>query len=216
MRLEDPEVVTRVRELLAPDGGAEREHNASPGSLGFGAIHHALVTNLRPERALVLGSRYGFVPGVIALALKASGRGALDFVDANYSDAVEGFVPSFGGVGHWSGEARSAFAPLGLDDVIDVHVMRTEAFFARCDARYGYVYIDADHSYEGAKADFEHAGRVCAPGGLIVLHDVLVTEPPFGVHRVFAEIDRSAWDTLVIPIWPGLGIVRRATGRSAS
>ena len=214
-RLEDRQVVSRVIELFAPDGGAEREHNASAGSLGFGAIHHALVTNLRPRRALVLGSRYGFVPSVIALALQAGGGGVLDFVDANYSEAVHGAVPAFGGVGHWSGDARGAFARLGLEDVVEVHVMRSGEFFARSRARYGYVYIDADHSYEGVQADFAQAARVCEPDGLIVLHDVLVTEPGFGVSRVFAELDRDTWQTLLIPAWPGLGIVQRAAASRA-
>jgi hypothetical protein len=209
MRLEDADLVARIKARLAPDGGAEREHNAGPGSLGFGTLHYALVTNLRPERALVIGSRYGFVPGVIALALKANGAGCLDFVDAGYSDAADGFVPAYGGVGHWGSAAGDTFAPLGVEDVIAVHVMRSQDFFARCHVRYGYVYIDGDHSYDGCRHDVEQAMAVCEPEGFIVLHDVAVTDPRFGVHRVFAEVDSARYAKLLVPTWPGLGILQR-------
>lgn len=85
--LEDQNLVGQIKELFAPDGGAEREHNAALGSLGFGLIHYALVRNLKPDNALVIGSRTGYIPVIIALALLDNGRGRLDFVDANYDDA---------------------------------------------------------------------------------------------------------------------------------
>lgn len=37
--LEDREVVSNIKERFAPDGGAEREHNARDGTSGFGSIH---------------------------------------------------------------------------------------------------------------------------------------------------------------------------------
>jgi len=43
---------------------------------------------------------------------------------------------------------------------------------------------------------------------LIVLHDVLVTEPGFGVWRVYSELDSRRYDKILIPAWPGLGIVQ--------
>src|ERR1043166_8948715 len=138
--LEDLAVVSRVKEYFAPDGAAEREHNAVSGSLGFGAIHYSLVANLKPRRVLVIGSRHGYIPAVIALTLKFNGGGTVDFVDANYSDEVHGFGAAYGGVGNWDGEARDRFAPFGLDEHVKVHVMRSSEFFGKCEAAFQYVY----------------------------------------------------------------------------
>jgi hypothetical protein len=211
--LEDPAAVSRVKEYFAPDGAAEREHNATSGSLGFGAIHYSLVANLKPRRALVIGSRHGYIPAVIALALKGNGGGTVDFVDANYSDAVHGFDAAYGGVGYWEGRARERFAPLGLDEHVSMHVMRSSEFFGTCEAVFQYVYLDGDHSYEGCRFDFEHAAAHTEDGGLIVLHDVCVIDPRFGVQRVFAELDGRRYGKILVPAWPGLGIVQvRKTG----
>ena len=76
--LEDQSILSQIKESFAPDGAAEREHNARPDSAGFGSIHYSLITNLRPERVLAIGSRHGYVPSIIALALKANGAGKLD------------------------------------------------------------------------------------------------------------------------------------------
>src|SRR5262245_50460345 len=97
-QLEDQSVLAKLKEAFAPDGAAEREHNARPDSAGFGLIHYGLVTNLRPERVLVIGSRHGYVPSMLGLALKANGSGTIDFVDANYSDTIHGEEIAFGGV----------------------------------------------------------------------------------------------------------------------
>ena len=96
-RLEDQSILSQIKNSFAPDGAAEREHNAQPDSAGFGSIHYGLVTNLKPQRVLAIGSRHGYVPSILALALKANGSGAIDFVDANYSDTTHGVDVAFGG-----------------------------------------------------------------------------------------------------------------------
>jgi hypothetical protein len=35
-QLEDQSILSQIKESFAPDGAAEREHNARPGSAGFG------------------------------------------------------------------------------------------------------------------------------------------------------------------------------------
>src|ERR1041385_1307505 len=115
-QLEDQSVLAKLKETFAPDGAAEREHNARPDSAGFGSIHYGLITNLRPERVLAIGSRHGYVPSILALALKANGFGTLDFVDANYGDTTHGIDVAFGGVENWSGNPAEKFSRFGLHD----------------------------------------------------------------------------------------------------
>ncbi len=208
MHIENHDVVSRIKDLFAPDGGAEREHNARPGTLGFGLIHYALVRNLKPIHALAIGSRYGYIPSIISMALKENGQGCLDFVDANYDDVQNGFAKAFGGTGSWI-DGGDRFTALGLQDVVKMHVMRSEEFFQRCDKSYDYIYLDADHSYLGCQFDLGAALRVAAPAALITLHDILVSGEPFGVDRVFSELDSRSFNVMIIPVWPGLGIIQR-------
>src|SRR6476620_2331697 len=121
-QLEDQSVLAKLTETFAPDGAAEREHNARPDSAGFGSSHYGLITNLRPEKVLAIGSRHGYVPSILALALKANGSGTIDFVDANYSDAVHGKEMAYGGVENWGGDAAGKFSCFGLTEVINVHI----------------------------------------------------------------------------------------------
>jgi hypothetical protein len=207
-RIYNPEVVALIKRHFAPDGGAEREHNATAETLGFGAIHFSLVNNLRPERVLVIGSRYGYVPAIIGLALLANGTGTLDFVDANYNDSDHGFNTAFGGVGHWTGDPRDHFGPFDLRDIIQVHVTRSSEFFQSCNMQYGYIYIDGDHSYEGCRYDFEQAIKVAEPSALITMHDVLINDGIFGVSRVFDELDSNIYNKILIPVKPGLAVVQ--------
>jgi hypothetical protein len=206
--VENAELVALIRRHYAPDGAAAREHNAREGSLGFGAIHYALVVNLRPERALVIGSRHGYIPATIALALKFNGTGILDFVDANYDDAVDGFGRAYGGVGHWDGDSSTSFEPLHLRGNVHVHIMRSAQFFSGCDARYGYIYLDGDHSYEGCRYDLEQSAARAEDGAIIAVHDVSVAETPFGVGRLFAEVDERRFGKVLIAAWPGLGLLQ--------
>jgi hypothetical protein len=208
MHLEDKEIVNQIKWMFAPDGGAEREHNARPGTLGFGLIHYALVRNLKPVHALAIGSRYGYIPSIISLALKENGQGCLDFVDANYDDARDGFARAFGGTGFWI-EGGERFTLMGLQEVIKIHLMRSEDFFQECNKIYDYIYLDADHSYHGCRFDLDAVLGIASPAALITLHDILVSGDPFGVDRVFSELDRNTYNTMIIPVWPGLGIIQR-------
>ena len=208
-QLEDQSVLSKLKETFAPDGAAEREHNARPDSAGFGLIHYSLVTNLRPERVLVIGSRHGYVPSILALALKTNGFGTIDFVDANYGDSIHGEHIAYGGVENWHGDPAEKFSCFGLREVMKIHVQRSSEFFSECQCKYGYVYLDGDHSYEGCRYDFEQSLRITDPGALVVLHDVAVQQPGFGVNRLFSELEENLYNKILIPMWPGLGIIQR-------
>ena len=212
--LENLEVVDALKAAYAFDGGAEREHNSTKDSLGFGLLHYALTRNLQPDYALAIGSRYGFIPACIALALKANGKGRLHFVDANYDDQTDQFSKAYGGTGHWKGQPQQLFGTLQLHEWIDLFLERTDSFFPRSAVAYGYVYIDGNHSYEGVKYDFAEALRRLAPGGVIAIHDALVdgingaapTDPGgFGVKEYLKKHFPNA---LVIGQWPGLAVVQ--------
>ena len=57
------------------------------------------------------------------------------------------------------------------------------------------LFVDGDHSYDGAKADYERWGAFVRPGGHLLFHDAVDTggygNVYPGVARLVAEIDRS-------------------------
>ena len=52
------------------------------------------------------------------------------------------------------------------------------------------IMIDADHSYEGAKRDFELYSSLASRHGIVVLHDILPNrfDPEINVHRLWEEL----------------------------
>lgn len=212
--LENPEVLRTLKQAYAPDHGDEKWHNGGENDIGFGLIHYALIRNLVPENVLAIGSRYGFVPACIALALKANGKGRLSFVDANYDDRKEGYATAYGGIGYWSKPLTEAFGALDLHSWIDIFLQRTEDYFAQVTRQFQYIYIDGNHSYEGVKYDCEQAVRHLEPGGLLTFHDALV-EPSYGQRLadpggfgVKTYLKERFADALIVQHWPGLAIVQ--------
>jgi predicted O-methyltransferase YrrM len=73
-----------------------------------------------------------------------------------------------------------------------------------------FLFIDGDHSYEGAKRDFELWSPLVRSGGLVAFHD---TKPdaPFGTPRLFAELrERFETEERISAVEPsyGIGVVR--------
>lgn len=77
------------------------------------------------------------------------------------------------------------------------------------------LFIDGDHTYQGAKADYEMYGPLVAPGGVIAFHDVCQHHASLnvGVPRVWAEVsaDGADGEEIIVgdPTWGGIGWMRR-------
>jgi predicted O-methyltransferase YrrM len=77
------------------------------------------------------------------------------------------------------------------------------------------VFVDGDHTYEGARADYERWARLLAPGGHMLFHDAVDTGG-YGNHypgivKLVEEIERSD-DTLERR--PGAGSIAHFTRRT--
>ncbi len=58
------------------------------------------------------------------------------------------------------------------------------------DASFDWIYIDADHSYEGVRKDTVVAAKKVRPGGFLVFNDFAHADPylgAYGVHRAVVE-----------------------------
>lgn len=72
----------------------------------------------------------------------------------------------------------------------DSHDKKTVKEIAKF-APFDFIFIDADHTYEGAKTDFDNYMPLLAEGGIMALHDVVQHgkhHPGVNVHLLWAEI----------------------------
>lgn len=84
-------------------------------------------------------------------------------------------------------------------------------------APFDFIFIDADHTYEGAKKDFENYMPLLADGGILALHDVVehTRHPGVEVHKLWEEIKQKYRTTEMIDNdypsdwnpWGGIGVV---------
>lgn len=196
-------------------GGAGHNLNEKKGELGYGLIHYALISNLRPKRVLCIGSEKGFIPAICALACKDNQKGHVDFVDAGYDQSDKNH---WGGTGFWKKiKPKKHFAYGNLSDWITTRVMTSQQFSRGNKRRWQYIYIDGDHSYRGVKKDYQLFWPKLDKGGMMVFHDVLLKNHPehdnFGVWRFWEKTKDGGKITIpfthsqVLP--SGLGVLQK-------
>jgi len=164
--------------------------NKPTGNLGFGLIHYSLINILKPKRILCLGSQRGFIPAICALACKDNQYGQVDFVDAG-KDVND--KNSWGGIGFWKQtDPQKHFSILNLNPYISTYIITSQQFAKKHQRKYQYIYIDADHSYPGVKADFKLFWPRLIKNGLISFHDINATGKrqgiEFGVKKFWQEL----------------------------
>jgi predicted O-methyltransferase YrrM len=194
----------------------ENGHQAkvSEADLGYGWIHYGLIRQQKPKNLLCIGSRYGFIPAVMAQACKDNQFGKVDFVDAGYGANDPN---------HWTGQAYwqkdeglNCFKNFGLQKYIQLFVETTAQFAKHSqNNKYDYIYLDGNHSYQGVKFDFQSFWPKLNQGGLLLFHDVCVQgklpEGEYGVGQLFKEIiNKKQQAHLIINYQPsGLGILQK-------
>jgi predicted O-methyltransferase YrrM len=62
---------------------------------------------------------------------------------------------------------------------------------------YGFCLIDADHSYEAAKKDWELYCDMIEPNGIVCFHDIL-SRHSYGVDQLWQEIKGNGRRTMEI------------------
>jgi hypothetical protein len=185
------------------------------GGLGYGWVHYSLIRLLRPEKVLCVGSRYGYIPAICAMACRDNKNGIVDFVDAGYDQQEPGYLQkSWGGVGFWKKcNPEKYFGKFGLDKYIRLYVMRSEEYSKKNEkAKYGYVCIDGDHSYEGVKNDFEMFWPKVEKGGFMTFHDIGSPDAGaavYGIRKFWKELKNKQKTVMEFLENPGLGLIQK-------
>ncbi|MFC1750047.1 class I SAM-dependent methyltransferase [Pseudomonadota bacterium] len=174
-------------------GGDEYGHQADKSTfdLGFGWLHYSLIRSFKPRNLLCVGSRYGYIPGIMAQACKDNHFGHVHFVDAGFGNKDKNH---WTGVGYWkTKQGKSAFDKFRLHNQISTFVTTTKKFASKYpQLHYDYIYIDGDHSYRGVKSDYKSLYPKLNKSGLILFHDISVKEQlpegNYGVHKLWKEL----------------------------
>ena len=94
-------------------------------------------------------------------------------------------------------ELRDALTRYGLEDKVHLHVADSRTVDPPPEPL-ELLFVDGDHSYEGARADYQRWGAFVRPGGHLLFHDA-VDSGGYGNHypgvaRAVGEVDAGAWE----------------------
>ena len=152
-------------------------HGATDFSMGDGMLVYSAIHYLRSKVCVCLGSGGGFIPRIMTQA-------RIDLYDAeifegnrdyNWGDIGTTFlVDASNGVGGFTdwlevdSFLRKTFYPRIINDTTENAYYN---FFVKEDIKIDYLHIDAGHSYEDVKQDFELYYKLLSPSGIISIHD---------------------------------------------
>lgn len=121
------------------------------------AFIYAMIRNLKPQRALEIGTLFAGTSEIIASALAANEQGVLTTIDPYGADRAPLII------GHW---------PQQLQDRVDFQPINSMQCFAQIHdsgERVDFIFVDGGHEYECALFDMLCSARYLNPGGVILL-----------------------------------------------
>jgi hypothetical protein len=180
-------------------------HGATDDHLGDGLIIYSLIQYMRAKVCVCLGSGGGFIPRIMTQArIDLHSQNIFEGDDnKNWGDIGTTYiVDAMNGIGgnvSWFNE-ESFFRRLFSPRIIaDTTANAFHNFFVLNDIKIDYLHIDAGHSYENVKEDFELYSQLMSPNGIISIHD---TDPNYAdKYIVTNEVkDRGDFDDWKGPI----------------
>ncbi|MBC8029384.1 MAG: class I SAM-dependent methyltransferase [Pyrinomonadaceae bacterium] len=172
---------------------------------------YALVKSSKPTVVVEIGSARGRSTCFMAMALKENGSGKLYAIDphtqTDWNDAES--VNTFEIL-------KSNVASLGLEGFVEI-CRNTSIEVARSwKSSIDILFIDGDHSYEGAKRDWELFSPFVKPFGSVVFHDTLwdlkpdpkYARPDMGVPRLVDELREQGYPVITLDQDFGVSMVQ--------
>ena len=143
-------------------------HGANDTYLGAGIMYYSIPYFLKSQVCVCLGSGGGYVPRLMTDAIwELQETDMIEMGEVYVVDATN----SVNGEVDWSDEdsyLREKFNPRFLNTTTEDAFYN---FFVKRDIKVDYLHIDADHTYEGVKKDFELYSTLMNENGIISIHD---------------------------------------------
>ena len=143
-------------------------HGANDTYLGAGIFYYSIPYFLKSNVCVCLGSGGGYVPRLMTDAIwELQETDMIEMGEVYVVDATN----SVNGEVDWSESdsyLREKFNPRFLNTTTEDAFYN---FFVKRDIKIDYLHIDADHTYEGVKKDFELYSTLMNENGIISIHD---------------------------------------------
>jgi|TARA_B100001564_G_C20534225_1_gene621274 hypothetical protein len=172
-------------------------HGATDYDLGDGLLIYTIIQLMRYKTCVCLGSGGGYIPRIMTQArldLHAQGifEGSIDY---NHGDiGVTYLVDAANGVGgkiNYEDDKtffRYQFAPRYIKETTENAYYN---YFVKQDIKIDFLHIDAGHSYEDVKNDFELYSKLLAPNGMISIHD---SDEKFQKELIITEDEKEYYE----------------------
>ena len=174
-------------------------HGATKKHLGDGLIVYSLIQMMRAKVCVCLGSGGGFIPRLMTQARQdlweqgifEEGDWEPNWQPEKYgSTYVVDAANEVGGHVYWAEENsffRQNFQPRFIKATTEEAYYD---FFVPQDIKIDFLHIDAGHSYQDVKRDFELYSKLLSPKGIITLHDT-----DLDYKLLVSEDNKANWDT---------------------
>ena len=151
-------------------------HGATDKHLGDGLIIYTLVQFFKLKTLVCLGSGGGYIPRIMTQArYDLSQEGFYEEVSMEWGDNGSTYVVDacngFNGEVDWVDKDsffRETFHPKFIKETTEDAYYN---YFVKQDIKIDLLHIDADHTFEGVKKDFELYSNIMNKGGIITIHD---------------------------------------------
>lgn len=149
-------------------------HGSTESYLGDGLIIYSLINFLKCKNVVCLGSGGGFIPRIMVQAhrdLKEQEIFEQDYMWDKIQVYLVDAANKVGGEIDWKEKDsyfRKKFNPRIILDTTENAYFN---FFVKHDIKIDLLHIDAGHSYDDIKRDFELYSKLLSNNGIITIHD---------------------------------------------
>ena len=146
-------------------------HGANDTYMGSGIMYFSIPYFLKAEVCVCLGSGGGYVPRLMVDCVHELNETQMYGEDKYGEVYVVDATNGFNGEVDWSDEdsfLREKFNPKFINTTTEDAFYN---FFVKRDIKIDYLHIDADHTYEGCKLDFDLYSTIMNENGIISIHD---------------------------------------------
>jgi len=146
-------------------------HGANDTYMGSGIMYFSIPYFLKARVCVCLGSGGGYVPRLMVDCVHELNETQMYGEDKYGEVYVVDATNGFNGEVDWSDEdsfLREKFNPKFINTTTEDAFYN---FFVKRDIKIDYLHIDADHTYEGCKLDFDLYSTIMNENGIISIHD---------------------------------------------
>ena len=151
-------------------------HGANDTYMGACIFYYAIPYFLKAQVCVCLGSGGGYVPRLMVDCVYELNETEMYGEDKYGEVYVVDATNSVNGEVDWADKdsyLRETFNPKFLNATTENAFYN---FFVKRDVKIDYLHIDADHTYEGCKLDFDLYSTIMNENGIISIHD---TDPEY-------------------------------------